>query len=319
VSDSANYEASLFGQGTATSVTSVNTLTGAVTLFVANAQTSTYQVLAADFSACKTITVAAGTFTITLVASGSQPPSGQCIDVINYGSGVVTIARSGQNINGGTASLTLPAASATAPTWSHVVSDGANYEASLVTTAIPLSTGSTFTYVTPIELVLGACQNATSTISVSTPASNPPSPGCSGGPNTTFGFAQFSATTQTLQARITLPGDWASGAGNDVTFIFADVTDNNAAHNEVFNFQTVKVSNGATQDPSFSAAQLATVAVQGTVLQRNSSTITTFTCTSCAAGDTLFLKFGLDSSRTATGNANLQSIIVKLKRTVTTL
>jgi hypothetical protein len=131
--------------------------------------------------------------------------------------------------------------------------------------------------------------------------------------------AQFSATTQTLQARITLPGDWASGAGNDVTFVFADVTDNNTGHSEVFNFQTTKVSNGATQDPAFSAAQLASATVQGTVLQRNSATITTFTCTSCAANDTLFLKFGLDSSRTATGNANLQSIIIKLKRTVTTL
>jgi hypothetical protein len=112
-------------------VTSVNTLTGAVALFAANPQTGTYQVLAADFSACKTITVASGTFTITLVASGSQPPSGQCIDVINYGTGVVTLARSGQNINGAAANLTGTAGSATAPTGWHVVSDGTNYVASV--------------------------------------------------------------------------------------------------------------------------------------------------------------------------------------------
>lgn len=102
-----------------------------VALFGVNAQTSTYQVMAADFASCKTITVASGTFTVTLVASGSQPTSGQCIYVINYGSGVVTIARSGQNINGGTASLTLAAASATAPTGAYIVSDGTNYEAQL--------------------------------------------------------------------------------------------------------------------------------------------------------------------------------------------
>jgi len=117
--------------GGATPVTSVNTATGAVVLFAPNAQTGTYQVLAADFVGCKTITIASGTFTVTLVASGSQPASGQCIKVVNYGSGVVTIARSGQNINGGTASLTLNAASATAPSDSYVVSDGTNYFASV--------------------------------------------------------------------------------------------------------------------------------------------------------------------------------------------
>lgn len=118
----------MYGPGSA--VSSVNGLTGAVTLFATNAQTSTYQVLAADFSACKTIPVASGTFTITLVASGSQPASGQCIEIVNYGSGVVTVARSGQNINGGTTSLTIPASSATAPRSAHIWSDGTNYFAS---------------------------------------------------------------------------------------------------------------------------------------------------------------------------------------------
>lgn len=96
-----------------------------------NPQTGTYQVLAADFTSCKAITVASGTFTITLVASGSQPTNGQCIWIINYGSGVVTVARSGQNINGGTGSLTLAAASATAPTGAYIVSDATNYFAQL--------------------------------------------------------------------------------------------------------------------------------------------------------------------------------------------
>ncbi len=99
--------------------------------FSTNAQTSTYQVLAADFSGYKTIIVASGTFTITLVASGAQPATGQSIRVINYGSGVVTIARSGQNINGGTATLVLAAGSAAAPTDAFVVSNGTNYFAEL--------------------------------------------------------------------------------------------------------------------------------------------------------------------------------------------
>lgn len=125
--------------GVGVGVSSVNTLTGAVTLFNTNAQTATYQVLAADFTHCRTITVASGTFTITLVAAGSQPADGQCVDVFNYGAGVVTIARSGQNINGGTTALTLNAGSATAPSWAHVVSDGANYEAAVVNPSIATS------------------------------------------------------------------------------------------------------------------------------------------------------------------------------------
>ena len=102
-----------------------------IPLSAVNPQTATYQVLATDFSNYKTITVASGTFAVTMVASTSQPAAGQYIRVINYGSGTVTIARSGQNINGGTSSLTLAAASATAPTATTIVSDGTNYFASL--------------------------------------------------------------------------------------------------------------------------------------------------------------------------------------------
>ncbi len=95
--------------------------------FATNAKTATYQVLQADFTACKTIPVASGTFTITLVASGAQPLDGQCIDVVNYGSGVVTIARSGQNINGGTASYLVQSGSALVPSRARVVSNGTDY------------------------------------------------------------------------------------------------------------------------------------------------------------------------------------------------
>jgi hypothetical protein len=113
-----------------TAVTGVLPLGNMAQLFLTNAQSGTYQVLAADFTGCKTIPVASGTFTITLVASGAQPANGQCITVINYGTGVVTIARSGQNINGGTANIVLESASATGPNEAYVVSDGANYFAS---------------------------------------------------------------------------------------------------------------------------------------------------------------------------------------------
>ena len=126
-------------------VTSIFGQTGAVQLFNPNPQTATYQALAADFNSCKVVNVASGTFTVTLVASGTQPVAGKCIYVLNFGAGIVTIARSGQNINGGTASLTLAAASAAAPTGAFIVSDGTDYFAqtfgggggTTVTTAAP--------------------------------------------------------------------------------------------------------------------------------------------------------------------------------------
>lgn len=95
---------------------------------VVNAQTATYQVLAADFTNLKTISVASGTFTITLVASTGQPANGSYVTIMNYGTGVVTIAVSGQNLNGGATSLSLPASSETAPTFAFIKSDGTNYE-----------------------------------------------------------------------------------------------------------------------------------------------------------------------------------------------
>lgn len=100
-------------------------------LFAANPQTSTYTTTSTDFATCATIPVASGTFTITLAAAASQPASGQCVFIINYGSGPVTIAASGQHLNGATSSLTLGAGSSAAPTGAFIVSDGTNYVAQL--------------------------------------------------------------------------------------------------------------------------------------------------------------------------------------------
>lgn len=102
-----------------------------VQLSAINPQTATYQVLAADFAAYKTITVASGSFTITLVASTGQPAAGQYINVINYGTGTVTIARSGQSINGANSSIVLSPGTSINSTGATIWSDGTNYFASV--------------------------------------------------------------------------------------------------------------------------------------------------------------------------------------------
>lgn len=100
-------------------------VTGAV-----NTQSSTYQVLISDFSSSKTIIVTTGSpFTITLVASTSQPAAGQYIVLVNDSSASVTVARSGQNLNGGTGSLALNTGTSltASPTAAYIISNGTDY------------------------------------------------------------------------------------------------------------------------------------------------------------------------------------------------
>jgi len=82
--------------------------------------TTTYQMLSTDFGfPCNVVTVSTGTFTMTVVASASQPAAGQCSFIINYGGGIVTMAASGQTIH---QSLILHPGNG-----AMIVSDGTNY------------------------------------------------------------------------------------------------------------------------------------------------------------------------------------------------
>jgi hypothetical protein len=125
------------GDGTATILTGGTGSGGG--LSPVNPQTNTYQVLASDFAQTKTIAVASGTFTITLVDTATQPPDGQFVTIVNYGDGVVSVVPSGQTLNGDTAALTLPASTAQNPATLRIVSDGTNYVASLAGGIAPFS------------------------------------------------------------------------------------------------------------------------------------------------------------------------------------
>jgi hypothetical protein len=95
-------------------------------LFVDNPQTSTYNAVTGDMLGCKTITVSSGTFTINLLST--VPLSGQCLQVINYGAGTITVSPNGHNLNGSSSSATIPPGSASAATGGYFHSDGAAYE-----------------------------------------------------------------------------------------------------------------------------------------------------------------------------------------------
>lgn len=102
----------------------LNSLDAGLVTQALEVQNSNYQLLASDFTGLRVITVTSGSPTHTLVASGTQPSSGAYVDIFNYGSGLVTVARSGQNINSATTSLSLPKGSGY-----RIWSDGTNYVA----------------------------------------------------------------------------------------------------------------------------------------------------------------------------------------------
>jgi hypothetical protein len=265
--------------------------------FATNAQTTTYQVLAADFTGCKTIPVASGTFTITLVASTSQPASGQCVNVFNYGSGVVTIARSGQNINGAAANLTLNAGSASAPTSANIVSDGTNYFATIdqgttgtvtsIATTAPI-TGGTITgtgtlgcatcvtsaaSLTNKGIVIGGGGQAASTIDFPDvkviPAANCVStvagsswnttltPACIAGTNNLGGSLPF-VDTSTAQFEYEIPADWDSATQPFFGLFFNSGT--NTTGTVIFNVAVActKADGSVTSDPAFNTADAMT-------------------------------------------------------------
>ena len=190
--------------------------TGVVALFATNPQTTTYQVVTADFAACKTITVASGTFTITLVASGSQPTTGQCLEVINYGSGVVTVARSGQNINGAAANLTLAAGSASAATGVRVLSDGTNYFAQPFVAG---GAGGSVTSVATTSPITGGTITTTGTIACATcvtSAASLTSTAIMTGAGSQASQTPSATATLDSSGNISTPGSMTTGAGGSV-------------------------------------------------------------------------------------------------------
>lgn len=79
-----------------------------------------YAVTPTDFFSCNTVAIANGNWTVIMPSVAAQPQRNQCADIVNYGSGTVTIQRNGQLINNSVAALSGSY---------HIVSDGINFNA----------------------------------------------------------------------------------------------------------------------------------------------------------------------------------------------
>ena len=304
-----------------------------VTLSAVNAQTSTYQALTADFDSYKTITVASGTFTITLVASGTQPANGKYLRIINYGSGVVTIARSGQNLNGGTTSLLLNAGSALDPSSAFVFSDGTNYfawvvqsVASYAATAKTLTnttldvegTGNVVTTAPKIWMPAVACAGTTGSLLWDTLATLAPTATCSAGTTETTlmrAVADFpdSDGDYSLQQTVSLPGDW-TGAIDAVVKYRTTATSGNT----VWQLTTACRADAEVDDVAWNTATAFTAdAAKGTTNQLNDVSATGIVSTGCTAGELMHVKLFRNrthASDTMTGVVSLVGLELTLRR-----
>jgi hypothetical protein len=268
-------------------------------VFPINAQTATYQLLPSDFTNFKTIAIASGTFTITAVASGAQPPGGTGVLIINYGPGMVTFARIGQNINGAASNLTIPAGTAAAPTGLWVISDGTNYMAvalggsNLVSSvafnggspqggAVNLAgittptttdtltnkaydaegTGNALKQPTRILFYAAGCGNGTATAGLNFGTANMPTAACQGSTGIK-GVLQF-AHSNVAYIDFSIPEDWNSSSNFDVKFYFT-TTDTTNGHTTQFDVKGAcnGTNNLSTDDPALNTMADSATATTG--------------------------------------------------------
>jgi hypothetical protein len=168
-------------------------------------------------------------------------------------------------------------------------------------------------FVFPSKIVYdtAVCQGTTAIGLLSLPASNTPAASCVTGSNTNYGVLTFSATGQSIQDHMKLPGDWTGAI--DVDFVYRSV---GTTGNVVWSIQTACNADGATGDPTFNTAQTVSTAAQGTTLQWKTASITGITMTGCSANNEFHFKPSLHSSTTTTGLIDLIAVRFTVRRSL---
>lgn len=296
-----------------------------IPLSAVNAQASTYTVLASDFSNYKTIVVSAGSFTITLVAAGgSQPPAGQYINIINYGSGTITLARNGQSINGATTSLTLTPGFSYAPSNSYVISDGTNYFATLSNSNTlanagqnsqilqSLGPGSSGFFDFPDWKVVPAanCVSGSAGSSLSTSIVQI----CYPGTNNLGGVLPF-VDGNSAQFNYDIPLDW-SGAQPYLRLSFS--SGSNTSGTVIFNVRLActKANFTTTSDPPFNSPDAFLTQTMPAANMQGDTTVQTTQLTSgnnCVPGGTVLVSI-TRATDTASSAVNVDKVMITMPR-----
>lgn len=186
-----------------------------------------------------------------------------------------------------------------------------------VLTANLEDSGVTITIPDERHFPVATCQNSTPYANFDLPTSNFPAATCDTGTNTQKGYLAFDATTdESFQDHWILPSAFTGNI--DIHFRWkAAATSGSVA----WCAQLIRVADGSTSDPSFPAQATGTCvsdSVKGTTLQENTATITSVTCTSCIAGDHVYVRISRDPDETSTRTDNMSgdALLLTYGRTI---
>jgi hypothetical protein len=142
---------------------------------------------------------------------------------------------------------------------------------------------------------VATCQNATAATNFDTPTANAPAATCDTGTNTQKGYLAFDATTdESFEDSWILPTGFTGAV--DVHFRWKIAATTGAVG---WCAQLIRVPDAATSDPAYpaqAAGNCVSDTAKGTTLQENTATISGVTCTSCAAGDHVYVRVSRDAN-----------------------
>lgn len=156
------------------------------------------------------------------------------------------------------------------------------------------SSGNTITIPDERHFVVATCQNATPSPNFDIPTSNGPAATCDTGTNTQKGYLAFDASTdESFQDHWILPTGFTGAI--DMHFRWKASSTSGAVG---WCAQLIRVPDASTSDPAFPAqasGNCVSDTAKGTTLQENTATISGVTCTSCAAGDHVYVRISRDA------------------------
>lgn len=177
--------------------------------------------------------------------------------------------------------------------WRVTESTGAMTNTTLDATA----TGNTITLLDERHFPVATCQNATASANFDIPTTNAPTATCDTGTNTQKAYLAFNDTTdQSFQDHIILPVGFVS---MDAHLRWKAAATTGAVG---WCVQLIRVPDGATSDPAYpaqAAGNCVSDTAKGTTLQENAATIPGVTCTSCVAGDHVYVRVSRDAGGSA--------------------
>lgn len=178
------------------------------------------------------------------------------------------------------------------------------------------TSGVTITLTDERHFPVATCQNATASANFDLATANTPAPTCDTGSNTQKGYLAFDAATdESFEDSWILPTGFTGAI--DASFRWKAAATSGAVG---WCMQLIRVADGSTSDPAYPAqasGNCVSDTAKGTTLQENTATITGVTCSSCVAGDHVYVRISRDANGGAvTDDMSGDALLLTYGRTI---